>query len=128
MGSRESPGDQVILTDLHLHLRNGDGLSTGQLPAVDYGLLLRAITTTTPTPLTNLTEPTAPPAQRRDAKAPERRRTNQPVAAPDAPTLATSPLRRPTRTSAGRARPPTPPRAVAAPPRTPGARGRGPSG
>jgi hypothetical protein len=50
--------DQVILTDLHLH--DGKGLSTGQLPAIDYGLLLRAITTTTPTPLASSTAPPAP--------------------------------------------------------------------
>jgi hypothetical protein len=43
-------GSDVRLTDLHLHA--GGGLSTGQLPAIDYGLLLRAITSTTPTPIT----------------------------------------------------------------------------
>src|SRR5437763_302641 len=31
--------DQGILTDLHLH--DTQGLSAGQLPAIDYGLLLR---------------------------------------------------------------------------------------
>jgi hypothetical protein len=45
----DTSGDQVVLTDLHLHA--SDGLSTGQLPAIDYGLLLRAIATSTPTPL-----------------------------------------------------------------------------
>lgn len=43
-----SHGD-VKLTDLHLHA--GGGLSNGVLPAIDYGLLLRAITPTTPTPI-----------------------------------------------------------------------------
>jgi hypothetical protein len=46
----DTSGDQVVLTDLHLHA--GGGLSAGQLPAIDYGLLLRAITTSTPTPVT----------------------------------------------------------------------------
>ncbi len=70
--------DKVILTDLHLH--DGNGLSTGQLPAIDYGLLLQAITTTTPTPVTGPREQTAPPAPGRDttpastAKAPPRPR------------------------------------------------------
>ncbi len=83
----DTSGDQVILTDLHLH--DGNGLSTGQLPAIDYGLLLAAITTSTPTPLTS---PTPPRAQGRDttpaptAKAPARRRarTAAPAAAPKA--------------------------------------------
>src|SRR5437667_7355014 len=60
----DASGDQVILTDLHLH--DGKGLSTGQLPAIDYGLLLRAIATTTPTPLSSPTAPTTPPAQSSD--------------------------------------------------------------
>jgi hypothetical protein len=34
-------GGQVRLTDLHLHA--GTGLSTGQLPAIDFGLLLQAV-------------------------------------------------------------------------------------
>src|SRR4051794_31236848 len=51
-------GGEVLLTDLHLHA--GKGLSTGQIPAIDYGLLLRAIASATPTPLT--TSPTAAPA------------------------------------------------------------------
>jgi hypothetical protein len=34
-------GSGVRMTDLHLHA--DDGLSTGQLPAIDFGLLLRAI-------------------------------------------------------------------------------------
>jgi hypothetical protein len=51
----ETSGDQVVLTDLHLH--DGNGLSTGQLPTIDFGLLLRAITTTTPTPRSDPTPP-----------------------------------------------------------------------
>ncbi len=86
----DTSGDQVILTDLHLH--DGNGLSAGQLPAVDYGLLLRAITTTTPTPLAIPTAPTAPPVQSSDttsaltAAKPARRRTRTsgPATAPKA--------------------------------------------
>src|SRR5438552_12195077 len=59
--------DQVILTDLHLH--DTQGLSAGQLPAIDYGLLLRAIITTTPMPLSSPAAPTTPPAAAA-AKAP----------------------------------------------------------
>lgn len=43
----DTSGDQILLTDVHLHA--GTGLPTGQLPALDYGLLLRAITPGTPT-------------------------------------------------------------------------------
>jgi hypothetical protein len=49
-------GSDVRLTDLHLHA--GGGLSAGQLPAIDYGLLLRAITSMAPTPITSV--PSAP--------------------------------------------------------------------
>lgn len=52
----ETSGDQVILTELHLHASGG--LSTGQLPAIDYGLLLRAISPTTPTPISLSPAPT----------------------------------------------------------------------
>jgi hypothetical protein len=88
----DTSGDQVILTDLHLH--DGKGLSTGQLPAIDYGLLLRAIATTTPTPLSSPPASMVPPAQGRDAtpaptgvtaQAPARRRTRTVAPAP-APT------------------------------------------
>jgi hypothetical protein len=48
-------GSDVRLTDLHMHA--GKGLPTRELPAIDYGMLLRAITSTTPTPIT-----AAPPA------------------------------------------------------------------
>jgi hypothetical protein len=58
-----SHGD-VKLTDLHLHA--GGGLSNGVLPAIDYGLLLRAITPTTPTPIggTRAQAPAEPVAAR----------------------------------------------------------------
>ncbi len=46
----DTSGGDVRLTDVHLHA--GNGLSTGQLPAIDYGLLLRAIAPATPTPVT----------------------------------------------------------------------------
>jgi hypothetical protein len=62
----DTSGEQVILTDLHLHA--GDGLSSGQLPAIDYGLLLQAIAPTTPTPLSI---PAAPPAPAAEVPAPE---------------------------------------------------------
>src|SRR5438046_2264973 len=77
----EASGDQVILTDVHLH--DGTGLSTGQLPAADSGLLPRAITPPTPPPLSS-----APPAQSR-----------APARAPTGP-AATAPARRGTRTAA----------------------------
>jgi hypothetical protein len=57
----DTSGDQVILTDLHLH--DGNGLSTGQFPAIDYALLLRAVAPTTPTPLSLPAAPSAPAAQ-----------------------------------------------------------------
>lgn len=37
----DASAGQVRITDVHLHA--GDGLSSGQLPTVDFGLLLRAI-------------------------------------------------------------------------------------
>jgi hypothetical protein len=45
----DTSGGEVRLTDLHLHA--GNGLPTGQLPAIDYGLLLQAIAPATPTPI-----------------------------------------------------------------------------
>lgn len=81
----ETSGDQVILTDVHMH--DGTGLSTRQLPAIDYGLLLRAITTTTPTPLSSASPAqgrgTAPAPTGPAATAPARRRTRT-AAAPKA--------------------------------------------
>jgi hypothetical protein len=85
----DTSGDQVILTDLHLH--DGNGLSAGQLPAIDYGLLLRAITTTTPTPLSGPTprqvhsRDTTPALTTVTAEAPARRtRTAAPATATNA--------------------------------------------
>jgi hypothetical protein len=43
----DTSGEQVRVTDVHLHA--GNGLSTGQLPTLDYGALLRAITAAIPT-------------------------------------------------------------------------------
>jgi hypothetical protein len=75
----DTSGDQVSITDVHLHA--GGGLAGGQLPTVDFGLLLRAITTpTTPQPIEAAVaaravsaEPTAPAAvtvdERPDAAA-----------------------------------------------------------
>jgi hypothetical protein len=108
--------DQVILTDLHLH--DGNGLSGGQVPAIDYGLLLAAITTSTPTPVPG---PTPPPVHGRDttpaptavtASAPARRRARS--AAP----AAASKARRGGRGSAGA------PAAAATPPPAAGGRRR----
>ncbi len=119
----DTSGDQVILTDLHLH--DGNGLSSGQLPTIDYGMLLAAITTSTPTPVSG---PTPPPARGQDttpaptavtAKAPARRRARTaaapkarrggrgPAAAAAAAAAlapATRPPLRPTRASPGHAR------------------------
>jgi hypothetical protein len=97
----DTSGDRVILTDLHLH--DGNGLSTGQLPAIDYGLLLAAITTTTPTPVSGPTPPqvhgrdTTPARTAVTATAPARRRTR--TAAPT-PVTATN-ARRGRRGAAG---------------------------
>ena len=44
----EISGDQVVLTDLHVHASNG--LPAGKLPAIDYDLLLRALSPAAPTP------------------------------------------------------------------------------
>jgi hypothetical protein len=57
----DTSGEQVVLTDLHLHAT--DGLSTGQLPAIDYGLLLQAIVPTTPTPRSIAAAPSTPAAE-----------------------------------------------------------------
>jgi hypothetical protein len=43
----DTTGDQAILTDIHLH--HGNTLPAGQLPAIDYTLLLQAIDTSRPT-------------------------------------------------------------------------------
>jgi hypothetical protein len=53
-------GGDVRLTDLHL--QNGNGLSGGTIPAIDYGLLLQAITPTSPTPVVSAPEIEAAPA------------------------------------------------------------------
>jgi hypothetical protein len=45
----DTAGGDVTLTDLHLH--KGSGLSTGELPAIDYGMLLQAVTPSSPTPI-----------------------------------------------------------------------------
>ena len=45
----DTSGGDVALTDLHLHA--GNILSQGSVPAIDYGLLLQAITPSTPTPV-----------------------------------------------------------------------------
>ncbi len=87
-------GDQVRITDVHLHAPHG--LSSGHIPAVDFDLLLRAVTgtvdpsdgrpttgtaaVTTPQPTTPALEapappderPAPPPAGRRARKAPSR--------------------------------------------------------
>jgi hypothetical protein len=71
-------GDQVVLlTDLHLHA--SDGLSTGQLPTIDYGLLLQAIAPTTPTPLSL---PPGPPVPAAEIHAPDAAATPIEPAAP----------------------------------------------
>lgn len=68
----------VKLTDLHLHA--GNGLSTGVLPAIDYGLLLRAITPTTPTPIL-----TAPPTVHEIGATPASNTETVAVQQPDTP-------------------------------------------
>jgi len=45
----DTSNGQSTLTGLHLHAPTG--LSTGTIPAIDYALLLRAVTTDTPTPV-----------------------------------------------------------------------------
>jgi hypothetical protein len=74
----------VRLTDLHLHA--GAGLSGGVLPAIDYGLLLQAVTPIAPTPIEGAPAEGArrrraaakqAPAAERVAKAAGGRRTRQ---------------------------------------------------
>jgi len=72
----EASNGGVTLTDVHLHA--GNGLSTGALPAIDYGLLLQAIAPTTPTPVLTAT-PSVPAVQStpapRNESAPRRSAT-----------------------------------------------------
>ncbi len=49
----DTSGGTATLTDLHLHAPAG--LSTGKVPAIDYGMLLAAIATNTPTPIAGST-------------------------------------------------------------------------
>jgi hypothetical protein len=53
----DTAGGDATLTDLHLH--KGSGLSTGELPAIDYGLLLRAVAASAPTPVIAAPQPAA---------------------------------------------------------------------
>jgi hypothetical protein len=84
----DTAGGQVVLTDLHLH--QGNGLSAGQLPAIDYQLLLDAINPSAPTPLSLPSAQTPRPAPGRDrtprAKTPARPRTRTTPAASTART------------------------------------------
>jgi hypothetical protein len=120
----DTSDSEVKLTDLHLHA--GNGLATGALPAIDYGLLLRAITPATPNPV--LTAPT--PAREIGATpAPHA----EPVAAqqPDAPskqrTAGRTTARRTSKaTTARRTSKATP--AVAEPATKPGTRRAGTAG
>lgn len=98
----DTSGSQVRITDVHLHA--AQGLVGGQMPTVDFGLLLRAVTpgtnapapietTATPTPIAaapradtaNATVPdaVAPPIAERadvDGAAPTARRRREPQA------------------------------------------------
>jgi hypothetical protein len=62
----DTSGPVARVTDLHLHA--GDGLTTGRVPAVDFGLLLHAVSPTTPTPI----EAPAAPVAHIEAVAEER--------------------------------------------------------
>jgi hypothetical protein len=86
----DASGTDVRLTDVHLH--GGNGLSAGQVPAIDYGLLLRAIAPATPTPITAAS---AAPAVRVRA-ASTTRRASQPLAetGDEARLAASTPTRR----------------------------------
>lgn len=70
----DTTGNQTVLTDLHLHA--GKGLSSGHIPALDYGLLLRAIAPANPTPLVSSPSPGAP--ARPSGRRPGRRRAAAP--------------------------------------------------
>jgi hypothetical protein len=48
---------EVLVTDLHVHA--GTGLSTGQLPAIDFGLLLQAVNPATATAIRPATDESA---------------------------------------------------------------------
>jgi len=72
----------VTLTDLHLHAPAG--LSRGKLPAIDYGLLLQAIGTAAPTPVTAATPAAQPGRPGRPRGAATRTGRTATVAAPAA--------------------------------------------
>jgi hypothetical protein len=84
-------GGEVRLTDVHLHA--GTGLSTGQLPAIDYGLLLAAIAPATPTPITVAPAASAGKARAASTTRPARRPSAE--AGDEARLAAPTPTRRP---------------------------------
>jgi hypothetical protein len=56
----DTTAGQVNITDVHLHA--GGGMTGGQIPAVDFGLLLQAINLTPGTPALTAPEPAPAPA------------------------------------------------------------------
>jgi hypothetical protein len=56
----DTSGEQVRITDVHLHATRG--LVGGQMPTVDFGLLLRAVATTAGSPTSIEATPAAAPA------------------------------------------------------------------
>lgn len=60
----DTSGDQVHITDVHLHAPHG--LSSGHIPGVDFELLLRAVTGAAPAPSDQNTAPAALPAAQPD--------------------------------------------------------------
>jgi pyruvate/2-oxoglutarate dehydrogenase complex dihydrolipoamide acyltransferase (E2) component len=63
----DTSGEQVCITDVRLHAARG--LTGGQMPTVDFGLLLRAVATTAVSPTPIEATPAATPAGP-DAQAP----------------------------------------------------------
>jgi hypothetical protein len=100
----DTSGDEVRITDVHLHA--GGGLSGGTLPTVDFGLLLRAVTATGAHQPTIEAAPTAPspssdavPTGARAATPPAARARRRATKTAPEP-AATPPARRGRRTAA----------------------------
>jgi hypothetical protein len=70
----DTSGGHVTLTDLHLHA--SDGLPTGAVAGIDYGLLLQAITPRQPTPVS--TAPAATPIEATPGRAAKAARAARP--------------------------------------------------
>lgn len=98
----DTSGEQVRITDVHLHATRG--LVGGQMPTVDFGLLLRAVATTAVSPASIEATPTAAPAAA-DAQV---QAMVDGAAAPSGTELPTAAASRPRRAKKSPAAEPTP--------------------